>query len=120
MATDGPRVIPGTRAFSMIWKWWPGTESNHRHADFQYDGGPGSARASRRLGSGFCFGDRTALPDRAYPELETRERAPIFAAPQRAERLAGIATELLPNRAPNGPPRSAELLTHVRKAAAEI
>ena len=32
MGTDSPRVIPGTRFKSSSWKWWPGTESNHRHA----------------------------------------------------------------------------------------
>ena len=29
------RVMPGTRCESWSWKWWPGTESNRRHADFQ-------------------------------------------------------------------------------------
>jgi len=120
MAPDDPRAMPGTFCESSSWKWWPGKESNQRHADFQHSGEPGSARVSRRNPRSYRESDRTALPDRAYPELETRERAAIFAAPQPAERLAGIATELLPNRAPNGPPRSAELLTRVRKAAAEI
>ena len=26
MATDGPRVMPGTRCESWDWKWWPGSE----------------------------------------------------------------------------------------------
>ena len=37
MATDGLRVMPGTHCKLSSWKWWPGTESNHRHADFQDD-----------------------------------------------------------------------------------
>jgi hypothetical protein len=38
MAMDGPRAIPGIRCKSSTWKWWPGTESNHRHADFLTSG----------------------------------------------------------------------------------
>ena len=34
-AADGPRVMPETRCVSKNWGWWPGAESNHRHADFQ-------------------------------------------------------------------------------------
>jgi hypothetical protein len=67
---DSPPVMPESRCVSKIWGWWPGAESNHRHADFQYDGERGSARASRRSGTGFSAADRTALPDRAYPELD--------------------------------------------------
>jgi hypothetical protein len=52
------------------WKWWPGAESNHRAADFQYDGEPGSVAPSRRPGRVFCSADRTAPPDRTYPEPE--------------------------------------------------
>ncbi len=50
------------------WKWWPGSESNQRHADFQYGGEPGSARASRRRVTTFRWSDRTAAADRAYTE----------------------------------------------------
>ncbi len=32
---DSPRVMPETRCVSKKWGWWPGAESNHRHADFQ-------------------------------------------------------------------------------------
>jgi hypothetical protein len=68
MGTDGPRGMPGTRFNSSSWKWWRGTESNHRHADFQYGGERGSARVSRRNATSFRGADRTALPDRAQTE----------------------------------------------------
>jgi len=35
-----------------------------------YDGEPGSAAPSRRPGRVFCSADRTAPPDRTYPEPE--------------------------------------------------
>jgi len=72
MATVDPRVMPGTRSKSSSWKWWPGTESNHRHADFQHSGEPGSVRVRRRRGTKFRRADRTARADRAYAEPQTR------------------------------------------------
>ena len=65
---DSPRVMPETACKSKSWKWWPGTESNHRHADFQSNGEPGSVRVRRRLERDFPWADRTAPRDRAYPE----------------------------------------------------
>ncbi len=96
MAPGSPRVIPGTHCESSSWKWWPRTDrfakrirtaqlpegrgsaqadpsqSNHRHADFQHNVEPGSARASRRLERDFRKADRTAPPDRAHTEPESR------------------------------------------------
>ena len=82
-AADSPRVMPETRCVSKNWEWWPGAESNHRHADFQYDGVPGSARPSRRTRSDFLLADRTAPPDRTYPEPEARKPDPRPAGPIR-------------------------------------
>jgi hypothetical protein len=78
---DSPRVMPETGCVSKNWKWWPGAESNHRHADFQYDGDSSSATPSRRPGRDFSRADRTALPDRAHTEPERRRPAPRDAPP---------------------------------------
>ena len=80
MATDGPRAIPGTRCESSSWKWWPGSESNQRHADFQSNGEHGSARVSRRPGTSFRGADRTTPRDRAHTEPE---RGPADRTPAR-------------------------------------
>jgi hypothetical protein len=87
-------------------KWWPGTESNHPHADFQYGGDPGSARASGRPETYFRLADRTGPRDRAYPEPEARNAALTL--------LRSNAVNGLPASRPNsfrtgrrtGPPRS--------------
>ena len=122
MATDGPRVIPGIRSKSWSWKWWPGpdrfakrirtaqlpegrgsacadpSQSNQRHADFQYNGEAGSARVSRRPGTSFRWADRTARPTEPIPN-RSREFRRNHAAPSRSQRLSGISTEHFPNRA---------------------
>ncbi len=88
---SGARGLPVCPEWTS-WKWSPGTDkfagsefghaphargaramdgpspSNHRHADFQYNGEPGSARARRRTGRVFASANRTARPDRAYTE----------------------------------------------------
>ena len=46
--------------------WMARVSSNQRHADFQHNGEPRSARASRRNPRSFRESDRTAVPDRAY------------------------------------------------------
>jgi len=79
--TDSPPVMPENPCASKNWGWWPGAESNHRHADFQYGGEPGSARASSRSARVFRWVDRTAPPDRAYPEPECRWLGPGDAPP---------------------------------------
>jgi len=53
------------------------------HADFQYGGESDLARASRRPERDFPGADRTAPPDRAYPEPEARNPDPGPAGPIR-------------------------------------
>jgi len=99
MAPDSPQVIPETACNSSSWKWWPGTESNHRHADLQYDGKPGSATESRRKGSWSRRADRTEPLDRAHAE---HRRTPTERARRRIQAsqwVAPIATERGPNLA---------------------
>ena len=105
MTTDSPREIPENRCVSKSWKWWPGTESNHRHADFQSNGRPSSARVSRRARRIFFVADRTAPPDRAYTEPRRGRPTEPRCGCHAGQLVALIATERGPNCAPNGAPR---------------
>ena len=66
------------------WKRWPGTESNHR-----------------QTGKGLKLGrpNRHARPSPS--RTGSAKAVPNFGAPQHAQRLSGIATELFPNCGPN-------------------
>ena len=88
LGADSPRVMPKTRCKSISWKWWPGTESNHRHADFQSNGEPGSARPSRRPERVFSSADRTARPTEPIPNRKVGT-GPNRAVSRRSARASG-------------------------------
>jgi len=93
------------------------TESNHRHADFQYSGEPGSARLSRRNASDFR--PATEPPSRPSPcrTLPGRPTEPPARRPC-GHGVSPIATERdRTERHPVGPPQPDKLLPRHRDLA---
>jgi len=85
--------------------WWPGAESNCRHADFQYRGEVHGAPPSRRPGRVFPGADRTALPDRA----DSEPSRPNY-RPNRGRGACG-------SRGCGGPDRTGAELGHAKREA---
>ena len=53
IAPYSPRVMPGTRCNSKSRKWWPGTESNHRHT-LAISGASNRATNKNHAEAGIC------------------------------------------------------------------
>ena len=97
--TDSPRVMPETRCVSKNWGWWPGAESNHRHADFQSAGERGSAQQVEDRERVFSGGrpNRPARPNLSRTgRLKTCRTCP---GADPGQRLTHDSTERFPSSA---------------------
>jgi len=89
MAPDGPRVIPRTGRKSPSWKWRPGPESKHRHADSRTLGPsrPAARQGAAHLGQVPC--ERINADFRPPPLDRAAQRAAIHPEPRPQQRQPG-------------------------------